>query len=236
MNTQSNAPRDDIPPAAEFSSGRFSPFAFLGIGVIFLLAGLGIGYLLWGKTTAVNTNAPVQNNLFQSIQENDAVWGPADAPITIIEFSDFQCPYCRKWQAEVWPELVKAYPGQIRFIYRDFPLVDIHPDALPAAEASECAHEQGKYWEYHDKLFSDELSLGSAAYETYASELGLNVTQFKTCLSTEKFKPEIEADLADGQLIGIEGTPTFIINGTRVVGAQPLESFKEIIDKKLLKQ
>jgi len=131
---------------------------------------------------------------------------------------------------------VKAYPGQIRFIYRDFPLVDIHPDALPAAEASECAHEQGKYWEYHDKLFSDELSLGSAAYETYASELGLNVTQFKTCLSTEKFKPEIEADLADGQLIGIEGTPTFIINGTRVVGAQPLESFKEIIDKKLLKQ
>ncbi len=130
------------------------------------------------------------------------------------------------------PLLKENYPGQIRLVYRDFPLTSIHPEALPAAIAANCAGEQGKYYEYHDALFSSS-SLGSEVYQVYAVELGLDPAQFVECLSNTSVKDEIMADLNWASNLGVQSTPTFFINGIALVGAQPFESFKDLIDKEL---
>jgi protein-disulfide isomerase len=125
------------------------------------------------------------------------------------------------------------YKGKIRFIYRDFPLYSIHPQAQSAAEAADCAGEQGKYWQYHNALFSEKYSLGSDAYTRYAAEEGLNPEQFAQCMSDRRFKSEVDADFKYATTIGVSSTPTFFVNGLAVVGAQPYEVFKELIDKEL---
>ena len=114
--------------------------------------------------------------------------GPANAPITLVEFGDFQCPYCRQWEQQTYQPLLAAYPGKIRFVFRDFPLTSIHPNAMPAAEAAQCANEQGKFWPYHDKLFGSE-TLSDDVYKQYAQDLGLDVTRFNACVSSHKYLP-----------------------------------------------
>jgi protein-disulfide isomerase len=166
-------------------------------------------------------------------EDGDPSFGPADAPITIIEFSDFQCPYCQKWHAEVWQKLAAEYPSQIRLVYRDFPLYSIHPQAGPAANAAECANEQNKFWQYHDLLFSGTEELGEAAYLSYARQTGLDMTAFEQCLSENRFDAEITADFEYASGIGIQSTPTFFLNGIALIGAQPYEVFKEVIDLEL---
>ncbi len=166
-------------------------------------------------------------------EDGDPSFGPSDAPITIIEFSDFQCPYCQKWHNEVWKKLVAAYPTQIRLVYRDFPLYSIHPDAAPAANAAECANEQSKYWEFHDLLFSGNEGLGEAAYQNYASSLNLNMASFQQCLDENRYETEVTADFEYASGIGIQSTPTFFVNGVALIGAQPYEVFKEVIDLEL---
>jgi protein-disulfide isomerase len=160
-------------------------------------------------------------------------FGPDDAKIVIVEFGDFQCPYCRRFHEQTYQALLDAYPGQIRFIFRNLPLSPtIHPDAMSAAVASLCANDQNTYWHYHDKLFSSEI-LGEKTYIQYATDLGLNVDQFTACLSSGKHDDFIQKDKAFATGLGIQSTPTFFINGLSIVGAQPLANFQQLIDKEL---
>jgi len=129
--------------------------------------------------------------------------------------------------------LLAAYPGQIRFVHRNLPLTSIHPEAMPAAIAAMCAEEQGAFWPYHDKLFSDEYGLSRNAYIQYAADLELDGGAFETCLDSGKFDDYIQEDMDFSLNLGVRSTPTFFINGIAVVGAQPLDVFKQVIDQEL---
>jgi protein-disulfide isomerase len=163
--------------------------------------------------------------------DDDPSLGPEDAPITIIEFSDFECPFCQRFHREVFGRLLSAYPNEIRFVYRDFPLTSIHPNAFPAAEAANCARDQGAFWEFHDRLFTE--GLGDKAYRRYASELGLDMDAFETCIRERRYKDEVQADLTFAANLGVRSTPTFFINGIAIVGAQPFEVFQRVIEGEL---
>ncbi len=165
--------------------------------------------------------------------DDDPARGPDDAAVTIIEFSDFQCPYCGRFFQQTLPQLMAQYGNRVRFVYRDFPLDQIHPNARNAAMAAECADDQGKFWEYHDVLFSNQQALGVPDLKRYAEELGLDAEAFAECLDSQKYNGEVDADLRDGLRAGVTGTPTFFINGKRVVGAQPLQTFQTLIEQAL---
>ncbi len=231
--------------------------------VLFFGLGLGTGYFVWGRETASKTtaladgqsaatpatnqagnsqtgasattdpNAPRKVTRYSISEDDDPSIGPADAPITIIEFSDYQCPYCQKWQAEVWPKLQEAFPGKIRLVYRDFPLYSIHANAGPAAEAADCAGDQNKYWEFHDLLFSGQNELGPETFQLYASNLGLDIAQFNDCVESIKYEAEVNADYTYAAQLGIQSTPTFFVNGVALIGAQPFEVFQELINQEL---
>ena len=217
--------------------------------VLAFTAGILVGYVAWGTGTAGETaqtasqpNGPVVEAPFATQEpqyvrydvpsEGAYALGPEDAPITLIEFSDFQCPFCRRWHKEVYEPLLAAYPGKIRIVYRNLPLTSIHPDAFAAAEAAMCAGEQDAFWPYHEKLFSSE-TLGSEIYTQYAQELSLDMTAFEACMTEHKYQEAIQTDSNFAIDMGIRSTPTFFINGLAVVGAQPLDVFKQVIDKEL---
>lgn len=238
---------------------RFHLFAIL-IPLTFI-AGLGIGYLLWGRVgpgpstgspqadtgspgAAAAAGAGDQGSALAPTEapqvirydvpvDDDPVLGPADAPITIVEFSDFECPYCRKWNTEVFGRLKEQYPDQVRFVFRDFPLSSIHANAVPAAVAANCANEQGEFWPFHDKLFSMEQGLSESAYTQYAQDLSMNLDDFKACLESEKYQTEVQGDFDFAANLGVRSTPTFFINGIALVGAQPYEVFQDVIEKEL---
>ncbi len=203
----------------------------LGLMPVMFALGLGMGYVLWGREGT--TSAPQQQVRRYNVPvDDDPAIGPTDAPITLIEFSDYECPYCRRWHNEVYVRLAKEYGDKIRFVYRDFPLTSIHPNALPAAVAANCAYEQGMFWEFHDLLFSG-TGLGNAYYLQYANELGLDLEAFQACLDAERFQQEVQADFSYAAALGVRSTPTFFLNGIPIVGAQPYEVFKQIIEKEL---
>jgi protein-disulfide isomerase len=159
--------------------------------------------------------------------------GPANAPITIVAYSDFECPFCNR----VLPTLKQVedeYKGKVRIAFKHQPL-PFHPNAKPAAAASMAAHEQGKFWEMHDKLFANQRALDRASLEKYAQELGLDMGKFKAAMDSNKYAAQIDADSAEGMRVGANGTPTFFINGRTVVGAVPFENFKRVIDEELKK-
>ncbi len=157
--------------------------------------------------------------------------GPENAPITVVAFSDFQCPACRTAKHTV-DRLLREYPGKIRLVFRQYPL-EMHPDAARSAAASLCAHEQGKFWPYHDLLFENPARLKDADLRTYAGEVGLVAGKFSECLDSGRFSPAVQADIADGDRVGVQGTPHFFVNGISVVGAKSLPEFKRIIDQEL---
>jgi protein-disulfide isomerase len=159
------------------------------------------------------------------------VRGPAGAPITIVEFSDFECPYCGRVE-DTLRRLKSRYPSQIRLAYRDFPM-DFHPRAEPAAQASRCALAQGKYWPYHDLLFANQQHLEDADLSKYAVQLGMDAKQFDDCVAQKTFKAEVQRDLDEGQKLGIAGTPAFYVNGMALNGAVPQEEFEHMIDREL---
>jgi len=158
--------------------------------------------------------------------------GPDDAPVTIIEFSDYQCPYCRRAEPVV-QQVLERYPSQVRFVFRHFPLDRIHPNARGAAEAAACANEQGRFWEYHSKLFAPGAEFDADSLQQHASEVELDLEAFQACVDERRFQADIEADLAAGREAGVAGTPAFFVNGIRMKGARPLEDFAAIIDKEL---
>ncbi len=201
--------------------------------------GLLLGYALWGgnrqpaskpaeEIPAAKTQAPLRLDI--PIEGFPSV-GPSDAPIVLIEFSDFGCSFCAKWHQETYQNLMAAYPEQIRFVYRDVPF-----RAFTASEAAQCARQQDAFWAYHDKLFGYEYGLSDEAYLLYAKELNLDMNDFTACLSEHRYQAMIERDLDAARELGINSTPTFFINGIQLVGAQPIEVFKQIIDSELAKK
>jgi predicted DsbA family dithiol-disulfide isomerase len=164
--------------------------------------------------------------------EGSPSFGPSNAPITLTEFSDFECPYCGRFFATV-NQLKQAYAGQLEIVYRQYPL-DIHENAFKAAEASLCADDQGKFWEMHDLLFMEQESLGVEALKEKASRLGLDSAQFDTCLASGQYVEQIEGDMREGSRLGLEGTPYVFINGVKVPGgAAPYDVMARMIDQEL---
>lgn len=155
--------------------------------------------------------------------------GPADAKVTIIEFSDFQCPFCSKGRATI-EEVLKAYPKEVRVVFKNLPL-DFHPHAEPAARAALAAGKQGKFWEMHDALFEHQTELGEKFYESQAESLGLDMGKFKKDMSSDEVTKQIESDKKLAGENGIQGTPGFFVNGVAVKGAYPVAHFKMIIDR-----
>ena len=158
--------------------------------------------------------------------------GAEKAPVTIVKFEDFQCPFCKTAQP-TFKELLKKYDGKVRLVHKDLPLEEIHPLARPAAEAARCAGEQGKFWEYHDKLYVDSPKLSADDLKSAAKEVGLNVPSFEQCFASGKYRAAVQKDLNDGAQLGLTGTPAFFINGREISGAQPLEAFAAIINEEL---
>ena len=179
--------------------------------------------------------------------DDDPMKGNPDASISIIEFSDFQCPFCAKFHETTLPQLEQNYisTGKVNFVYRDFPIQSIHPNAIPAALASECADDQGKFWEMHDEIFKNqriwqdlEILQSVALFKQYASNLGLDENAFDSCLDSGKYLNEITNDLNDGRAYGVTGTPAFFVGNekigfTHISGAQPYSTFQRVIDGQL---
>lgn len=228
-------------------------------GVVVLAVALAFsgGYIIGGagKATTLTggtlqqptpqqpTAAPPQNSRVQVSVDDDPVLGSASAPLTIIEFSDYQCPFCQRFHQQTWTQLKTDYidSGKVKFVYRDFPL-PFHQNAEIAAEAANCAGEQGKYWEMHEQLFAkgsgDGTGLDAASLKSYAAGLGLNAANFATCLDGSKYASEIQKDTADGTTAGVSGTPTFFIGSPSagyqmLVGAQPYAAFQQAITQEL---
>ena len=207
--------------------------------------GIGIltGYLMWGRggtgTATTQTNgqaaAPTQQTFRRYDIPTEGFYsiGPADAPIVIVEFSDFQCPFCKRWHDQVYQPLFAAYPGKIRLVYRNLPLTTIHPQAMAAAEAAMCAGAQNAYWQYHEALFNGQETLGTDFYIQTATDLGLNVASFQACIEDHRYQKQIQADMDFALSLGVQSTPTFFINGLAIVGAQPLSTFTDLIDREL---
>lgn len=166
--------------------------------------------------------------------EGEPILGNPDARVTMVEFSDFQCSFCARYVQTTFPQLKKEYvdTGKVKIVFKNFPL-PIHQNAEMAAEAGECAFEQGKFWEYKEILFNNQANLSVENLKKYAQDFGLDTGKFNDCLDSKKFEEEVKRDLNEGVNVGVDGTPTFFINGEMLVGAQPFSVFKEVIEEKL---
>lgn len=169
-----------------------------------------------------------------TVTEKDHIKGISSAPVTIVEFSDFQCPYCSSFHP-VLQQILDNHSTNVRWVYKHFPLDQKHFQARPAAEASECADEQGKFWEFAAGLFENQSRLAPGFYKELAQNLGLNVNQFENCFSQRKYKDKVEADYQEGIRAGVRGTPASFINGEMVSGAVPYETLKAAVERALSK-
>ncbi len=241
-----------IPAESDRISFKRSYF-YAAIAPITFVLGLAFGFLLWGNNPPPTSGTQTTNNLqaaavlpqsgiaeitrFEVGIDDDPAIGVAGAPITIIEFSDFECPFCQRFHDQTFQAILESYPGQILFVYRDFPLASIHPNAQKAAEAAQCAFEQGKYWEFHNALFRNQQHLGNLElYTELAVALEMDQERFNECFESNRYADEVTADFNDARALGITGTPTFFINGRPLVGAQPLDVFVQIIEEELAGQ
>lgn len=169
-----------------------------------------------------------------AVAANDPVRGPATAPITIVEFSDYECPFCARVNPTL-EQVRKTYGDKVRIVFKDFPLPN-HPLAPKASEAGHCANEQGKYWELHDMMFANQRALTIPSLKQYATTLGLEMAAFNQCLDSGKHAGIVAAGMAQGESMGVNSTPTLYINGRALIGAQPFEAFKQIIDEELARK
>jgi protein-disulfide isomerase len=156
--------------------------------------------------------------------------GPADAPLTVTVFADFECPFSKDAYT-AYRALMAKYGDRVRFVYREHPLGSIHPEAMQAAMAAECAHEQGRFWVYHDKLFLNAPAFGFGDLVRYADEVGLEGQQFERCLAEGRYRAAVEADGAAALALGVRGTPTFFFNGRPVEGAVPQDVLEALMTK-----
>ena len=210
------------------------------------------GNVVNNPTNPNTQQAPTQPSQVTASADDDPVLGSKNAKVTMIEFSDYQCPFCRKFWTETYPQIKKEYidTGKVKFVYRDFPLSSIHPAAEPAAEAANCVREQGggdeAYLKMQDKIIQEgnildggdpntgpvrgNAQFGTTELKKWAKDLGYNIDD---CLDSGKFKSEVQKDLSDATSAGGQGTPYFVINGKPLSGAQPYSAFKQVIDSEL---
>ena len=192
---------------------------------------------------AAPSQPPARMTATVTTGDNPAL-GRRDAPVTIVEFSDYQCPFCRQFVTTTLPALKSTYvdAGKLRWVFRDFPLAQIHPNARKASEAARCAGEQGKYWDMHDLLFQNQQALAAEQLPTYADRLALDRAAFGTCLNSGKYAAAVQKNFGDGAAAGVRGTPSFVIGRTRpddtvegllLTGARPLADFRQEIDRLL---
>jgi len=186
----------------------------------------------------VNTNTaapavadPTPTKVDIALTADDHIRGDENAPVTLVEYSDFECSYCGRVQSTI-DQLLEEYDGQVRLIFRHFPL-SFHTNAQKAGEASECAADQGKFWEIHDLMFENQSALAVDDLKGYAADLGLNTSTFNDCLDNGTHATTVSDGLTVGGALGVQGTPATFVNGTLVSGAQPIESFKAVIDAAL---
>ncbi|PIO00399.1 disulfide bond formation protein DsbA [archaeon CG10_big_fil_rev_8_21_14_0_10_43_11] len=212
--------------------------AYVLVALVFLGLGFGANLLINGQITGLSSgvdqlNIP-QNSKAAQLIDDDPIKGDPKAPVTIVEFSDFQCPYCARFYSETLPQIVANYinTGKAKLVYRDFPL-SFHENAQKAAEAAECADEQGMFWQMHDTLFENQNALGVASLKQYAKDLGLDSAAFDACLDSGSMTAETLADMQAGQSVGISGTPGFYVNDQLISGAQPFSVFEQAIEAAL---
>jgi len=184
-----------------------------------------------GPTVAMMFDAPRRT---VEVEATDPTVGNKAAPITLIEFADFQCPFCGR-VAPTIKKVQETYGEKIRLVWKDFPLTQIHPQAFKAGEAAHCAGDQGKYWEYHDRLFANQQSLMPDDLKKHAEALGLDAGKFASCLDTSKYGERVRDGVAQGTRLGVNSTPMFYVNGRILSGAQPYEAFVAVIDEELAK-
>lgn len=231
-------------------------FNYLLIATVALLVGLVMGYFGYERVASNAAAAASASNeaLVQQVAEavvaalpqreadpasarvevdaaDNPARGPEDAVITLIEFGDFRCGYCKRFHDETITPLMEQFPDQIRLIYRDYPVLG--PDSLSAALAAECADDQGKFWDFHDALYSAPDQLTREAFLSYAESLEMDIDTFTTCYDEQQHRSEIINDYVTGQNLGVSGTPTFFINGRILIGAQPLDTFVLAIEAEL---
>jgi protein-disulfide isomerase len=232
-------------PSGASSNWKYATFFLAGV----VIAAIAILIFNQGNITGNAVQNPTAPIAEVSV-DDDAVLGAKDAPVTIVEFSDYQCPFCRKFWTETYPQLKQEYvdTGKAKIIFRDFPLTSIHPSAQIASEAAECVRAQGgdaAYWRMHDKMFQEQniMDSGSATgsvtktvtftdaeLKTWAKALGFDIA---SCLDSHQFASEVQEDMTDGQSYGVRGTPAFFVNGKLLSGAQPFSAFKAAIDAEL---
>jgi protein-disulfide isomerase len=179
----------------------------------------------------VNLPPPLVTRVSVSI-DGAPVRGPKEAPVTLVEFSDFHCPFCSRAQGTL-KQVLERYPGKVKLVYRDFPLEALHPQARSAAEAARCANDQGKFWEYHDVLYTNAPRGGPEDLRRYAQQVGLDMPKFEQCVTSGAHRAGVQRDLDQGSRLGVTGTPAFFVNGRPLEGAQPLEAFVRVIEEEL---
>ena len=209
------------------------------IAVIAVLI-LGYNYFIADKGVENNVVEDPAGNVPPAVAkvevsiDDDAVKGDKNAPVTIVEFSDYECPFCARFYTQTLSQIDEQYikTGKVNLVYRDYPL-GFHQQAQKAAEAAECAGEQGKYFDMHDKLFEEGVVGGIASYKQFAGQMGLDQGKFDECLDSGAMAEEVQKDLADGSKYGVQGTPAFFVNGKLISGAQPFPAFQQAIEAEL---
>jgi len=222
---------------------------YLIVAVIFFAVGMAMGYVAFGSTSESLTATDIDRIVRDAIADADLSGGSAgdnarfdlvdddpylgdpEAAVVIVEFSDFRCPYCGRHFEQTLQPLLENYGDHIRYVYRDF--ANLSQESVTSAMASQCANEQGKYWEFHNALFNNQERLGPALDMEIAEDLELDMDAFTACVEEERYANEVRADRLDGQLNGVSGTPGFFINGQFVSGAQPYELFELIVQREL---
>lgn len=220
---------------------------YVVIAVVFLGIGILMGRLIFGNTGGSNVDmAEIRSIVAEavagassgaqvsanSLANDDPAMGAENAPVTIVEFSDFNCGYCGRFANETLKQITDTYGDNVRIVYRDLPIIG-GQESVDSAVAAECAADQGKFWEYHNLLFANTQARGREAYVGFATELGLDTNSFTACLDNPDTLEEVRLDFIDGQSLDITGTPHFIVNNRRVSGAQPFEVFQAIINAEL---
>ena len=234
MSEENNSGSITIKKNDLWKYSTFVLIAVLIIGAVVMFSGdkepsVNANVVNTGGTTGGTTSK------VQATVDDDAVLGDEDAPVTIIEFSDYQCPFCGRFYSQTLPQIKSQYvdTGKVKIVFRDFPLTSIHPMAQSAAEATECVKKQGgdeAFWKMHDKIFENQASLNNANLKAWAKEIGYDISD---CLDSGEMKSEVQKDSQDATAAGGQGTPYFVINGVPISGAQPFANFQQIIEAEL---
>ncbi len=240
----SNNPNPAEEPALVLST---SALVIVAVAAVFFAVGVIVGVLLTrGSTPDVATiERIVRRALADVTVERPAAdrfalvgdapsLGPDDAPVVIVEFSAYGCPYCKRFHDETLPSILENYGDVVRYVYRDMPTVNPQVSFM-AAMAARCARDQGKFWEYHNAIFANQADLNEARLRSIAADLALDVATFDDCLSSNRHYEAVNMDFFDGAMAGVTTTPNFFINGTLYTGAQPFSFFQEVIERELFR-